>query len=154
MIKKPLKEKIVFLGAGNPLRGDDGVGCKFIRELKKRGMEKRKKVYLFNGEQLPENYLEPIIKIQPSTVILVDAVDFGGSAGEIKIFKQANFQSGFSTHTLSLSLLLNYLKENSQAEIFLLGIQPKNTAWGEDLSKEVQASLKELVKCLLDGEQV
>jgi len=89
MIKNSLKERTVFLGIGNPLRGDDGAGCKFIRELKRWGAGRRKGIYLFNGEQLPENYLEPIVKIQPATVVLVDAVDFGAPAGEVKVFEEA-----------------------------------------------------------------
>jgi len=152
MIKNSLKERTVFLGIGNPLRGDDGAGCKFIRELKRWGAGRRKGIYLFNGEQLPENYLEPIVKIQPATVVLVDAVDFGAPAGEVKVFEEAGSQPGFSTHTLSLSLLLNYLREATQAKIFILGIQPKKTRWGEGLSKEVEATIKGLVNWLIREE--
>lgn len=139
---------MVFLGIGNPLRRDDGAGCRFIRELKRWGVGRRKGIYLFNGGELPENYLEPIVKIQPAIVVLVDAVDFGGEAGEVKVFRETGFQSGFSTHTLSLSLILNYLRETTRAKIFILGIQPKNTGWGEGLSKEVETTIKGLVNWL------
>ncbi len=151
MIKSLLSEneKIVFLGIGNPLRGDDGVGCRFIRELKKKKFDRKRGIYLFNGEQLPENYLEPIVKVKPSKVFLVDAVDFGGNPGEIKLLREANPPPGFSTHTLSLSLLLEYFKKNQIGEIFIIGIQPKNIKWGDGLSKEVELTLNHLIDELL-----
>ncbi|RLI20005.1 hypothetical protein DRO47_05510, partial [Candidatus Bathyarchaeota archaeon] len=43
--KIPEDGEIVFLGVGNPLRGDDGIGVKITRELKalleKRGSRRR-----------------------------------------------------------------------------------------------------------------
>lgn len=148
-IKKYIQGKVVFLGIGNPMRGDDGAGCEFIEELKNCQKIKSFPIYLFNGGQLPENYLEPIAEIKPTTVFLVDAVDFGAPAGTFKLFEKAEPQMGFSTHTLSLNFILDYLREKTQAEIFILGIQPGQLHWGRGLSPEVQEGIKKLIDQLI-----
>lgn len=148
-LKKYIRGKLVFLGIGNPMRGDDGIGVEFIEELKNHLYIKSFPVYLFNGNQLPENYLEPIVKIKPATVFLVDAVDFGASPGTFKLFKKAEPEMHFSTHTLSLNFILGYLKEKTEANIFILGIQPGQIHWGSGLSPEVQKGIKKLVDQLI-----
>ena len=148
-VRKYIRGKVVFLGIGNPMRGDDGAGVEFIEELKNHLKNypriKSFPIYLFNGGQLPENYLEPIVKIKPATVFLVDAVNFGASPGTFKLFERAEPQIHFSTHTLSLNFILSYLKEKTRAKIFILGIQPGQFHWGSYLSSEVQEEIKKLV---------
>lgn len=148
-LKKYIRGKLVFLGIGNPMRGDDGTGVEFIEELKNHPWIKSFPIYLFNGEQLPENYLEPIVKIKPATVFLVDAVDFGASPGTFKLFEKAEPKMHFSTHTLSLNFILNYLREKTQAKIFILGIQPGQIHWGNSLSPEIREEIKKLVDQLI-----
>ena len=144
-IKKYIQGKVVFLGVGNPMRGDDGAGCKFVEELEKSGKTISSQIYLFNGGQMPENYLEPIVKIEPDKIFIVDAVDFNASPGTFKLFEKAEPQMYFSTHTLSLNFILDYLREKTQARIFVLGIQPGQLHWGSDLSSEVREGIKKLV---------
>ena len=144
-IMKYLQCRVVFLGVGNPVKGDDGVGCILVEELKKAGNIDPSRPYLFNGGQAPENYLEPIVRLAPDRVFIVDAVDFGGAAGDIRLFEEAPPQSDFSTHALSLSLMVKYLSEKTHAKTLILGIQPGQLQWGTGLSSEVQAAVKKLV---------
>jgi len=147
-VKKYIKGKVVFLGMGNPMRGDDGAGCEFIEELRRSGKVKSSKISLFNGGQVPENYVEPIVKIRPDKVFIVETVDFGASPGEIRVFEEAELQSNFSTHTLSLSFILEYLKEKTRAKVFILGIQPRQLGWGSHLSPEVKKAVEKLIRQL------
>jgi len=127
------------------MRGDDGAGCRFVEELKKSKKATSSQIYLFNGGQAPENYLEPIVKIEPERIFIVDAIDFGASPGEVKLFKEIKSPLHFSTHTLPLTFILDYLKEKTEAEVFILGIQPGKLLWGTGLSFKVENTLKELI---------
>ena len=148
-IKKYLKGRIVFLGMGNSMRGDDGVGCNFIQMLKKSKKAISSRIDFFDGGLMPENYLEPIVKINPDRVFIVEAVDFEGFPGEAKLFKEAQSQLNFSTHTLSLTFILDYLKEKTKANVFILGIQPRQLQWGAALSSEVKATVQKLITQLI-----
>ncbi|MCD6257832.1 hydrogenase 3 maturation endopeptidase HyCI [Candidatus Aerophobetes bacterium] len=144
-IKKYVQGRVVFLGIGNPVRGDDGVGSRFIEELKNRRQMISLSVHLFNGEKVPENYLEPIINVRPSTVFIVDAADFGAPAGTVELFEKVEPCVSFSTHSLPLNFIVDYLKERTKARVFILGIQPKQINWGDGLSFEVEREMKKLV---------
>ena len=147
-IKKYIQGKVVFLGVGNSMRGDDGLGDRFIEELRKSKKSRSSQIYLFKGAQVPENYLEPIAKIKPDRIFIVDALDFGASPGKVRLFKEVGPQSNFSTHALSLNFILDYLRKRTEAEVFILGIQPAQLQWGATLSPEVEATVKELVNQL------
>lgn len=147
-LRKHIRDKVVFLGVGNLMRGDDGAGCVFIKEAKKLGKAAIHQVYFFDGGQTPENYLEPIVNIKPDSIFIVDAVDFGAGAGEVALFKKIPPHSSFSTHTLSLTFILEYLKKNTQAKIFILGIQPERLDWGTGLSSKTKNAVRQLVSQL------
>jgi len=144
-LRRELKGKIVLLGVGNRIRGDDAAGPELIEILKKRLPDIRKEIFLFDGEELPENYLIPMANLKPNLVIIVDAVDFGSRPGTIKLFPiQQIPQGSFSTHRLSLRFLGSYLEKETQAKIFVLGIQPKSIKLEEKLSLEVKKALSDL----------
>jgi len=136
--------KLVLLGVGNPLRGDDGAGPKLIRELK----NKIDAILLDCGE-VPENFLGEIVKAQPDTVIIIDAVDLEKSPGSIAVLEEASLVStGWSTHRASLRPFIRYVKANTEADVFVLGIQPKAMELGSKISDEVAQTLN-LLKHLI-----
>jgi len=144
-LRDELKGKIVLLGVGNRIRGDDAAGPELIEILKKRPPDIRKEIFLFDGEEVPENYLIPIANLKPNLVIIVDVVDFGSRPGAVKLFPiQQIPQGSVSTHRLSLRFLGSYLEKKTQAKIYLLGIQPKSIKLGEKLSLEVKKTLSDL----------
>ncbi|MCM8796116.1 MAG: hydrogenase 3 maturation endopeptidase HyCI [Candidatus Omnitrophica bacterium] len=133
-----LKGKVVILGMGNTLRSDDGAGSVLANRLKDKLA-----FTVWDVGVAAENYLEKIIQYKPDTVIIIDAADFGGRAGEFRILeaddlKTINF---FSTHNASISLLINYLQSNLNLDIMLLIIQPKSIVLGDKLSPEVDKTL-------------
>lgn len=152
--KKGIPARIAILGVGNELRGDDGAGPFFIKRLKARLKKSNYQNLYFLlldvGNKL-ENYLDLIISFSPDVIIFVDAIDFndGSPPGTAKLIsaEQLSIENRtFSTHTLSLRLASEYLKTELQADIFLLGIQPKNIKIENSLSEEVSKSIKELVE--------
>ncbi|RLE13743.1 hydrogenase maturation peptidase HycI [Candidatus Aerophobetes bacterium] len=148
-IEKYIQGKVVFLGVGNLMRGDDGAGCKFIEELKKAEKLRFSQIYLLDGGQVPENYIEVIAKIKPDKIFIVDSADFGGSPGEVRLIEEVEPGLSFSTHTLSLSFVVDYLRKKTGAKIFILGIQPRKLGWGNGLSSEVRKAVKDLAAKLI-----
>lgn len=144
-LRGELKGKIVLLGVGNRIRGDDAAGPELIEILKKKLPDTRNEIFLFDGEEVPEDYVVPIANLKPNLVIIVDVVDFGSRPGTIKLFPIRQIPQGsFSTHRLSLRFLGSYLEKETQAKIYLLGIQPKSIKLGEKLSLEVKKALSDL----------
>ena len=94
-------------------------------------------------------YLDEIIKIHPETVVVVDAVNLGMEAGAVALLEEDSFQSaGWSTHHGSLRPLIKYIKANTKADVYVLGIQPKSTEFGTEISSEVLQTLERLQRLI------
>lgn len=140
-----VKGKTVFVCIGNPLRGDDGVGPWLADKL-----EQESTAIVINTGEVPESYTGRIIAQAPQTVILIDAVNFGGQPGDLAILERSDLSSmGMFTHQLPLGLYMDYLSKETGATIFLIGIQPLATHFGTAISHEVQAGAEFLLQCLL-----
>ena len=134
------KGKIVIVGIGNPLRGDDGFGPAFIQ-----GIGEKVSYPCIDAGSAPENYIGKIIKGEPDTVLIVDAVHLDLAAGEYRFLKKSEIlECGFTTHDLSPHLFIDFLEKETKADIYLLGIQPKNLSFGDEMSQPVKKALEEL----------
>lgn len=136
--------KIVVVGIGNTLRGDDGAGSLVADRLAA--------LYpgvVFDAAQAPENYLAPVRRAAPGVVLLVDAADFGGRPGEVRIASIEDVEgSMLGTHAAPLSMFMRILKEDTGADVHLLAIQAVNTGLGEGLSDHVAEAVDGLVSQL------
>lgn len=128
---------VVVVGIGNPLRRDDFVGVKIVRDLQKNVSSS---VYLIECETVPENFIEPIIRFNPSHVLIIDAALLNLDHGSSKLLssKQLMELQAVSTHALPLRIFCEYLARETNAKIALLLIQPRDTSFGEGLTREVQ----------------
>ena len=141
-IKECLKTRTAIVGIGNMLKGDDQLGPLLIKKL-----QGKTRAYLFDCGEVPENYIQPIINANPETIIIVDASDWGGEIGEIRLIKKEEIKNfSFSTHNASLGLFLDYLKsELPLANIIIIGVQAGKRGLMKALSPGVEAKLNELV---------
>ena len=141
-IEKYLKEKTAIVGIGNILKGDDQLGPALISRL-----QGKTKAHLFDCGEVPENYIQPIIKSRPKTIIIVDASDWAGAVGELRLIDKQEIQDiSFSTHNASLRLFFDYLKkELPLVNIFIIGVQIGKKELMQPLSPEVETTLNELV---------
>ena len=114
-----LSSNAVFIGVGNELSGDDGFGPRLIERVKPALSERA-----IDGGLAPENWTGPIIKLAPDTLIIADAVAFGGKAGEIRLLKPEDLESGFpSTHGPGLSSFIEYMRQSlPKIEIIILAV--------------------------------
>lgn len=134
-----MKEKIVIMGVGNILRGDDGAGSIIAENLKKKIIDK--KVKIINAEETPENWIGKIEKISPRTLIIIDAVNFNSFPGDVKIFSIEEIEeTTFTTHNFSFSFLFENLKKKTK--ILIIGIQPGKINIKEGISENVKKGMK------------
>lgn len=138
-------KRILLLGVGNRLRGDDAVGSLLVERLKGKV-----NIPLIDAGDVPENYLGPIEESGAELVLVVDAADMGAKVGDIAIFdiEQVKGKS-VSTHTANLSLLFKVLPPEKRPQVIMLGIQPGNTKFGQGLSDPVCATMESLVELLV-----
>ena len=139
-LKHNLKGKVCVVGIGNRLKGDDAAGPELMDRLTDHG-----RFHCIDTGVAPENYLEKIVKIAPDTIVLVDAMDFGGAEGACRLFSSDQITGGgLSSHALSLQMTCDYLHQRVSAHIFVLGIQPAQVNMNEPLSAAVRAAVDKL----------
>ncbi len=138
-----LGKNTVFVGAGNPMKGDDGFGPEVIRKAKK----KPGCLYIDAGMS-PENYVSKISARNPDTLIVFDSIYIsnGTPPGTLGIFSPEQLPNlNFSTHGFGIRLFLDYLQENVTAKIFVIGVQPEKMSLSGEMSKSVKATLNEIL---------
>ncbi len=148
----PQNRSVVILGVGNRLRGDDAIGCVLCDELKGTvpawGLSPEP--HVIDCGDTPENYVEPVAKLAPCRILVIDCCDFGAEAGEFRLFSRPEIEELsyglLSTHTLPLSLTVELLSVETGAAIELLGIQPERIEFGEEMSEPVQRALPAVVE--------
>jgi hydrogenase 3 maturation protease len=133
-----LSGKVVILGVGNPLRGDDGAGPNLIEQL--QGCVN---ATLLDCEEVPENFLGQIAENQPDIVLIIDAIDFGMSPGAVALLEEEQLLAGtsLSTHHSSLQLFIKCLKAETGGTVLVLGIQPESMDYGTEISPRVGETL-------------
>ncbi|HPR88128.1 MAG TPA: hydrogenase maturation protease [bacterium] len=138
--------RTVVLGIGNPLCGDDDLGCETARQLQAHGV-----LHALVCEEMPENFTAEVKACNPDSILLVDAVDFFAGPGDVIYLRREELHSErFNTHKPALGLLMRYLESETGAEVALIGIQPKNRALHAPLSPEVHESVTLLAAFLSD----
>lgn len=141
-------EKIVIAGIGNPIRKDDAIGVKIIQELRNKVPSR---VILYECETIPESFIQPIIEVHPSHVLLIDVAYMKTKPGEIRLVNPENIlnYSPITSHTLPLRVFCEFLTKMTKAKIGLLLIEPKDTKFGEEISLEVQEASKRIISFLI-----
>ena len=139
-------KRVMILGVGNTLRGDDGIGPALVRDLKGKV-----RCGLLDCGEAPENYLQKIIDHAPDVILVVDAADWGGVPGEIRPISPEEISNpSCSGHNSSLHLSLDYLKAHLGARILIFGIQTRKREFLDPISPEARRALKTLEDWFLD----
>lgn len=146
-----MSRKIV-LGVGNPLGSDDAIGLYVARKLNEKLKESgRQDITAIDTGPAPENYTSVIRQNRPERLILVDAAAMGLPAGSIRRLSGEQVQTvSFSTHSMPLTAFISYVQEFC-GQIYIIGVQPVQTATGDKLSDIVQKSGDRIVELILEG---
>ncbi len=135
--------RLLIIGVGNRMRGDDAAGCSAARILRGR-LKGRGDVLVMDCGGVPENFTLEMKKFQPSHILFIDAVDMGLKPGEARIVEGEELTGrSLSTHRQSLKILFSVLREGIPGvKIKLLGIQPKTIDFGAGISYKVRVGLR------------
>ncbi|MBN1244277.1 hydrogenase 3 maturation endopeptidase HyCI [Candidatus Bathyarchaeota archaeon] len=142
-------DRVVVAGIGNPIRRDDFVGVKIVQDLEGKVSEK---VNLLECETVPESFMQEIVDLKPSHVLLIDAAILGLKPGETRLVfpEQITAFPAVTTHVLPLRIFCEYITKMTEAKIALLLIEPESTEFGESLTSTVQAVAEKITKILLE----
>jgi hydrogenase 3 maturation protease len=139
-----LAGRVCVVGIGHVLRGDDGAGPAVVTRLVP-GPDR----LCIDAGAAPENYAEAIARFRPDHVVLIDAADFGGAPGDVRLLPASDFgASGISCHASSLNLLARYLAARCPCRIHLLAIQPGATTFAAPLSPPVEEAVRRCIEAL------
>jgi hydrogenase maturation protease len=141
--------RVLVIGYGNPLRGDDGLGWHAAGCLATSlaGLD----VEIITCHQLTPELAEPVSRAE--RVIFIDA-ETRGPAGELAVRQLAPALAKHTrlSHTLDPATLLGSAGEIYAAspQGFVLSVAGESFAYGEDLSPKVQSALPELLRVAYD----
>lgn len=146
------EHRVVVLGLGNLIRCDDGVGIHAIQRLLS-GKLVPSGVEIMDGGTLG---LQLLPAIEDATHILVlDAVNTGAAPGTIVRYAMTELEplpGSPSVHQIGFADMLEGLRWMNKflnKTIVLLGVQPEQTGWGENLSPTVESALPALIQATL-----
>ena len=110
-------------------------------------------VTLIECETVPESFVDEIVEIRPTHVLLVDAALMGLGPGEAHLYEAEEVMNvpSISTHTLPLRVFCEYVKRLTGAKIALVLIEPKNVDFGEGLSNELEAAANRVEAAILNS---
>jgi hydrogenase 3 maturation protease len=129
--------KILFVGIGNILKMDDGVGVYISNRIKNSGS-----VSSLTVEVSIENYIGKINSLKPDILILIDCVDMKSAAGTFKLLSINKIRDlTFSTHNISLKRLTDFFR----MPVYILGIQPEKIDFGENISYLVKTVADKII---------
>lgn len=142
-----MPQKIILLGLGNLLCGDDGFGVKVVQDLQKKYSFPDNCEVIDGGTQ--GQILYGILE-DADNLLIIDAVDFGLPPASLSLRDQNEIpvwlgSQKLSAHQSSFAevLALGELKEILPEEICLLGFQTSDVEFGHPLSQEAIKKLPE-----------
>ena len=146
-------KRVLILGLGNPLLGDEGIGVRVVEELK--GLELPGGVTVVEGGTAGLGLIRLMEGYQK--VIIVDAADMGHPPGRVVRFTPSEAQlktaeAPPSLHQIGLGevLALAEALEVAPAELVIIGVQPSQIEGGVGLSPEVEGAIPQIIGIILD----
>jgi hydrogenase maturation protease len=151
---RPSAGKLVIVGIGNLLLGDEGFGPHVVRELRKHRLSRGTKLCDCGTGGL--SVLGAIEGFEKA--IVVDAISSGGEPGAVYRYKlqpagEKNRVPGMiSLHELDLASAMEIGRGSYRLpqEIIVIGAEPKTLEPGLELSPEVKRSVPKVIRLILE----
>lgn len=147
-LKNDLKAppKVAILGVGNELCADDAAGMLVARKLLDSPLVADvDHILIILAGQALENTTGQLRSFSPDLVLIIDAADMGDVPGSIH-WLSAHDVTGTSafTHSLPISMLMNYLMLELRCRVSLLGIQLASNEMDGAVCPEVSCAVNEI----------
>ena len=130
--------RLLFIGVGNVLKRDDGVGVIISRQI-----IERQGILSLTVEVSIENYIGKINSLEPDEIVLIDCMELGQLPGSYRLLALSEVEDiTFNTHNISLGRLGDFFQYPS----YVLGIQPASIEFGDTLSPPVENAVRQIVQ--------
>jgi len=130
--------RLLFIGVGNVLKRDDGVGVIISRRI-----IERQGILTLTVEVSIENYIGKINSLEPDEIVLIDCMELGQLPGSYRLLALSEVEDiTFNTHNISLARLGDFFQYPS----YVLGIQPASIEFGDTLSPPVEIAVRQIVQ--------
>lgn len=131
-------DRLLFIGVGNVLKSDDGVGVIISRQILETI-----RIRALTVEVSVENYIGKINSMNPGTIVILDCMELGSSPGTYRLVSLNDVEDiTFNTHNISLGRLGDFF----QYPTYVLGIQPRTTEFGDELSPRVRKTANLIIR--------
>jgi hydrogenase 3 maturation protease len=128
---------LLFIGVGNVLKQDDGVGVVISRQI-----VERPNLRSLTVEVSIENYIGKINSMKPGEIVILDCMELGEKPGFYRLMALDQVEDvTFNTHNISLGRLGDFFQFPS----YVLGIQPSNIEFGDQLSPPVLQTARRII---------
>lgn len=152
-VKNMSQKRILILGVGNILLGDEGTGVRVVEKLEDEYIFSEN-VELYDGGTLGLRLLDPIF--ESDYVIVIDIVRGGGPPGTIyripekDLPKKIPYKS--SLHELNMVETLVYAEIlGNHPEAVVFGIEPGEwTSWNTRMTETVRGRMDDIVAAVLE----
>lgn len=143
-------KKVVIIGIGNLILRDEGVGIHAVRALEGRKLPSQVEV-IDGGTALME--VLPVIR-DAERIIVIDALKGGAEPGTIYRLRPEDLmveaERPLSLHQVDFLEVLGMARQLGGApEVVIIGVEPKEIAWGMELTPEVEAKLPRVIEAVL-----
>lgn len=132
--------RVLILGLGNLLLGDEGVGVHIAQFLQNQELGSHVEV-----QDVGTAILDALPSLeQADRVIVIDAVKAGGVPGTVYSMPLAEFRAKSqiaSMHGFDLQRVLRLTRTEHRPDVFVVGIEPEYIDWSLELSGAVQQAL-------------
>ena len=143
--------RIVVIGIGNPLMGDDGFGVEVVEKLKGKVPNF---VELYKYEVLNFQVLNVIEN--SDVTIIIDVIKSNGNPGDIYVvdFKELNRRYGriTSLHDLDIVKIIEVGRfvYNLPEKIVIVGVEPERIEFGIGLSEPVRKVIPKVIDLIIN----
>jgi hydrogenase 3 maturation protease len=128
---------LLFIGVGNVLKRDDGVGVAISRQI-----VERPNIRSLTVEVSIENYIGKINSMKPGEIVILDCMELGETPGCYRIMALGHVEDiTFNTHNISLGRLKDFFPFPA----YVLGIQAQSIEFGDQLSPPVQHTAQRII---------
>jgi len=132
--------RLLFVGVGNLLKRDDGVGVVISKQIIERPA-----IQALTVEVSIENYIGKINSLKPEEIVLIDCMELGSSPGTYRLVALDDVEDiTFNTHNISLGRLADFF----HCPTYVLGVQPESVDFGELLSPAVEDAARRIIQVI------
>ncbi len=149
LIRLVAGRKVVLMGVGNDLRGDDGCGVVLGERL-----AEHVHCPIFVTFDLPEDFAVKASDLRPDLVLILDAADFGGEPGQVRLIRAQDIPpTPGVTHRPSLEMMARFLELDAGAETWVLGVQPDlgRVGLGDEMGETMRRAVEALETLLAEA---